>query len=192
MRAQFARSWADFERAVGGPGDARREEARAALLADFGFIVGYWAVFAALSGLLAARGFSAAVWLGAIAGEVATITAVLDVVENVETLRVLRLQSGADPWRGRRMRGASLAKWFCAFLTGAFLSVIFLQHGGWQVVIGVALLLAGALGMVAVVANVAGANQGADPALLDRALALSFAVLGVAVLVGLPVAAAMA
>jgi hypothetical protein len=90
------------------------------------------------------------------------------------------------------MRGASLAKWFCAFLAGALLSVLFLQHGGWQVVIGVVLLLAGALGIVAVVANVVGTNQGATTAPFARALALSFAVLGVAVVVGLPVAAAMA
>src|SRR5438874_6526792 len=124
MRAQLARSFAEFEAVVGGPGDRRREELRTQLQIDFAFIAAYWAVFAAMSGLLAARDFSAAVWVGVVAGECATLAAVLDVAENVHTLRLLRAGSPGGELDSvvRMMRGASLAKWCLAFAATGLLS----------------------------------------------------------------------
>jgi hypothetical protein len=128
MRAQLARSVGEFETVVGGMGDRRREELRTQLQLDFAFIAAYWIVFAVTSGLLAARDFSAAVWVGVVAGECATIAALLDVSENLQTLRLLRADPSDDPGSVvRMMRGASLAKWFSGFAATGLLSVLFLQ-----------------------------------------------------------------
>jgi hypothetical protein len=196
MRAQLARSFAEFEAAVGGEGDHRREELRTQLQLDFAFIAAYWLVFAATSGLLVARDFSWAVWLGVIAGECATVAALLDVAENLQTLRLLRADSSAGGGLDsvvRMMRGASLAKWFFAFATTGLLSVLFLQQGSWwHRLIGSSYALAAAVGIATLAAELAFTRRRVDPAPLRNALRASFAVMALSLAVGLPFAAALA
>jgi len=193
MRAQLARSPAEFEAAVGRDGDPRRDELRTQLQIDFAFIAAYWLVFATMSGLLATRDFAAAVYLGAVTGEVATVAALLDVAENVQTLRVLRLRPPDDD-RGtslvRLMRATSLAKWLAAFGAGGLLSPLFLQQDDWwHRTIGIGYALAGAAGIVAVIGELlSGGRRG--PRIVQSGLRAAFLLLVVSQIVGVPVAAA--
>jgi hypothetical protein len=194
MQAQLARSVAEFEAAVGGPSDPRREELRTALQLDFAFIAAYWVVYAATSGLLAARDFSAAVWLGVIAGECATVAALLDVAENLQTLRLLRSGPSDDASSVvRMMRTASLAKWFFAFTTTGLLSVLFLQQGSWwHRLIGSSYALAAAGGIATLVSELASTGRRVDQARPHNALRAAFLLMALSLAIGLPFAAALA
>jgi hypothetical protein len=196
MGAQLARSFAEFEAAVGGPGDRRREELRTQLQVDFAFIAAYWLVFAATSGLLAARDFSAAVWLGVVAGECATVAALLDVAENVQTLRLLRAGSAQGCELDslvRIMRAASLAKWLFAFSATGLLSTLFLQQGSWSHrLIGGSYALAATVGIATVIGELASRRRRVRPVLLSNALRAAFALMALSQAVGLPFAAALA
>jgi hypothetical protein len=196
MQAQLARSVAEFEAAVGRPGDPRREGLRTELQLDFAFIGAYWVVYATTSGLLAARDFSAAVWLGVIAGECATVAALLDVAENLQTLRLLRAGVADDGELGsvvRMMRGASLAKWFFAFAATGLLSTLFLQQGGlWHRLIGGSYALAAAGGIATVVAELAFTKRRIGQARSHNALRAAFLLMALSLATGLPFAAALA
>jgi hypothetical protein len=189
MRAQLARTPADFQNAVGDEGDPRRDELRTQLQIDFAFIAAYWLVFATMSGLLATRDFAAAVWLGAITGEVATVAALLDVAENVQTLRVVRLQPPAESLV-RNMRATSLAKWLAAFCASGLLSPLFLQQQNWwHRSVGIGYALAAAVGIVAAIGGLA-SRRGRDPRVVQTGLRAAFLLLVVSQVVGVPVAAA--
>ncbi len=69
LRDSLARSVEEFEAQVHG----RRDTLQLNLHIDFAFIAGYWLVFATMSALFALRGFRWSDWLGAVAGELATI-----------------------------------------------------------------------------------------------------------------------
>jgi hypothetical protein len=196
MQAQLARSMAEFEAAVGRPGDPRREELRTELALDFGFIAAYWVVYAATSGLLAARDFSAAVWLGVVAGECATVAALLDVAENLQTLRLLRADVADGDDLGplvRMMRGASLAKWFFTFAATGLLSTLFLQQGSWwHRLIGSSYVLAAAGGIATLVGELAFTRRRVDQARPHNALRAAFLLTALSLAIGLPFAAALA
>jgi hypothetical protein len=194
MSAQLSRSSVEFENYVGGPGDPRRADLAAQLRIDFAFIAAYWAVFAATSGLLAARDFSAAVWLGVVAAECGTVAALLDVAENIQTLRLAGSGAATGDQAAavvRRMRETSLAKWFFAFLTTGLLSSIFLERARWwDLFIGSLYLLAALLGLTSVLA------AAIRPLLIPRRivtnlLRLSFVLMALSLAVGLPFAAAL-
>lgn len=194
MGAQLSRLPGEFEGYVGPQGDPRRAELLGQLRIDWAFIAAYWAIFAASSGLLAARDFSAAVWLGVFAAECGTAAAVLDVSENVQTLRLLEataLDGTETQLVMRRMRHASLAKWFFAFFTTGLLSSNFLERSAWwDILIGSLYALAAALGLMSALA--AAARPSGIPARIrTNMLRGSFVLMGLSLSIGLPFAAAL-
>jgi hypothetical protein len=195
MRVHLVHTVDEFEAAIGPPGDPRRDSLRSQLLIDFAFIGAYWTIFATMSALLAVRDFSEAAWLGAIAGECGTVAALLDVSENVNTLRLLgATESGPqnETQHVRNMRRSSLTKWFFAFVTTGFLSIMFFQRGGWFDVLGAAFALTALLGIVTVAGNAFEARLKIGPGVLDVMLRGSFLLMVVVLAVGLPLAAAIA
>jgi hypothetical protein len=188
LHLQLARSVDAFESQVRG----RHDAVRASLRTDFAFIIGYWSVFAATSALFAMRGFRAADWLGAVAGELATIGALADVSENIYTLRLLlRIESTSGDDEpdsvARLMRLSSLFKWGSLFAAIGLLSVMFFERGGWNVILGVVYALPAAIGLATIAAE-AGRLKIAE-ASLERLLRAGFVGNGIALLVGLPIAA---
>jgi hypothetical protein len=194
MGAQLSRTPAEFESYVGGPGGRRRSHLVDQLRIDFGFILAYWAVFAATSGLLAARQFSAAVWLGVVAAECGTVAALLDVAENVQTLRLAGSGAPAEDEAAavvRGMRKRALGKWFFAFLTTGLLSSIFLEQASWwDLLIGSLYLLAAFLGVTGVLAAAIRPSR-IPRGVITNLLRLSFVLMALSLAVGLPFAAAL-
>jgi hypothetical protein len=191
MAALLARSTEEFRAEVGDPGDPRRGELRFQLHFDFGFIVAYWAVFSAMSGLLAVQDFPAAIWLGVVAAECATLCALLDVVENVQAMRVLDAASSDEAARLiPRMRRYSLAKWLFAFTATGILSATFLSRSAWgELLIGALFALAAGLGIACVAVLVALRGSKAEQRVPAVVLRFAFALMGLVILIGLPFAA---
>jgi hypothetical protein len=185
---QLVQSVAAFESRVGPPGDPRRDDLRTALLWDFGFIPAYWLLFAASSALLALRPFCAAPWLGALAGEIATVAAAFDVQENAHTLQLLRTTGPGAERVIRRMRFASLVKWACAFAATGVLSAGYFDRGGGFYALAGAYAGAAGLGAVAVLLALLKAGD----ALVDGVLLVAFVVTGLVLLTGVPIGAAYA
>jgi hypothetical protein len=194
MSAQLSSSPVEFEGYVGGPGDSRRADLVAQLRIDFAFIAAYWTVFSATSGLLAARQFSAAVWLGVVAAECGTVTALFDVAENVQTLRLAGSGAAARAEAAavvRGMRKSALAKWLFAFLTTGLLSSIFLEQASWwDLLIGSLYLLAAFLGVTGVLAAAIRPSR-IPPRIITNLLRLAFVLMALSLAVGLPFAAAL-
>jgi hypothetical protein len=191
MAALLARSAEEFETEVGPLADPRRGELRFQLHFDFGFIVAYWAVFSALSGLLAAQDFPAAIWLGVVAAECATFGAFLDVVENVQAMRVLDAVDARETGPlVPRMRSYSLAKWLFAFTATGLLSATFLARAAWwELLIGSLFALAAGLGIVCVAVLFALRRPGVGQRVPTTLLKFAFMLMGAMILVGLPLAA---
>jgi hypothetical protein len=194
MSAQLSSSPGEFEGYVGGLGDSRRADLVAQLRIDFAFIAAYWALFAATSGLLAARQFSAAVWLGVVAAECGTVTALFDVAENVQTLRLAGSGAAAEDEAAavvRGMRRSALAKWLFAFLTTGLLSSIFLEQASWwDLLIGSLYLLAAFLGVTGVLTAAIRPSR-IPRGVITNLLRLSFVLMALSLAVGLPFAAAL-
>jgi len=189
LRVSLARSVEEFEAQVQG----RRDALQLNLHIDFAFIAGYWLVFATMSALFALRGFHWSDWLGAVAGELATIGALADVSENVFTLRLLRRGEGTpgdDPPAklATSMRRSSLVKWSFLFATVGLLSVMFFERGGANIVLGAVYAATAILGLTTIAADAGRLNI--DDLLLERMLRVAFLGNCIALLVGLPVAAA--
>jgi len=189
LRVSLARSVEEFEAQVQG----RRDALQLNLHIDFAFIAGYWLVFATMSALFALRGFRWSDWLGAVAGELATIGALADVSENVFTLRLLRRGEGTpgDDHAAKlatSMRRSSLVKWSFLFATVGLLSVMFFQRGGANIVLGAVYAATAILGLTTIAAD-AGRLK-IDDVWLERMLRVAFLGNCIALLVGLPVAAA--
>jgi hypothetical protein len=189
LRVSLARSVEEFETQVQG----RRDTLQLNLHIDFAFIAGYWLVFATMSALFALRGFRWSDWLGAVAGELATIGALADVSENVFTLRLLRRGEGTPgddlPAKlATSMRRSSLVKWSFLFAAVGLLSVMFFQRGGANIVLGAVYAATAALGLATIAAD-AGRLK-IDDLWLERMLRVAFLGNCIVLLVGLPVAAA--
>jgi hypothetical protein len=189
LRVSLAQSVEEFETQVQG----RRSALQLNLRIDFAFIAGYWLVFATMSALFALRGFRGADWLGAIAGELATIGALADVSENVFTLRLLRRSEGTpgddQPAKlATSMRRSSLVKWSFLFAAVGLLSVMFFQRGGANIVLGAVYAATAILGLATIAAD-AGRLK-IDDLWLERMLRVAFLGNCIVLLVGLPVAAA--
>ena len=189
LRIELARSLADFDTAVAG----RRQAVRTGLQTDFGFIAAYWLLFVTTGALFATRDTWGAAWLGTAAAELATIGAVCDLAENLYALTLLRAETD-PPGEDRaplvaRMRGASLTKWASVFAATAILSVMFFERGGWSCVLAAVYAISAALGLAAIALEAAYSRTRVSDAWLERLLRLSFLGMGVALLVGLAVAA---
>lgn len=189
IAAELARSKRQFEAVVGDADDPRRDKLRRVLdLDSYVFIPVYSVVFIASSVLLGRRYFSAALWLALGAGASGIGTALFDVAENVRTLRVLRGAPGEASTADvlvAKMRLASLAKWFLAFVTTGLLSASFLQRGSWWYVVAGVYLASATLGMVAVLLNLGRQSR-------PRAIQYAFYGMGFALALGLAFAVVLA
>lgn len=188
LRISLARSVREFEAQTAG----RHDAIRTGLHLDFAFIAAYWLIYATTSALFATRTFSGADWLGAVAGELATIGALADVSENVNTLRLLERIEGTEgddePTSvARRMRRSSLLKWTALFAATGVLSTMFFERGGWTCVLGGLYAGAALLGLVAILAD--GFRLPIDERWLGLGLRFAFFLQCVALPVGLAVAA---
>src|SRR4029453_5602201 len=110
--------------------------------------------------LFAVSGLRGSAWLGALAGELATIGAVADVAENVNTLQLLRVTGGSpsdsNPARVvKTMRLSTVVKWFSLLAAAGLLSVMFFERGGWSVALGLLYAASAALGAAAIGADAA-------------------------------------
>ncbi len=189
VAAELARSKRQFEAVVGPADDPRRGKLREVLGFDFFiFIPLYVLVFIASSVLLALRDFPAAVWLALGAGACAVGTALFDVMENLRTVRLLRGSAAETPIEDllvSKMRRASLAKWFLAFLTTALLSAAFLQRGGWWYAVGAMYLASATMGVAAVLLNLGRHSR-------PSAIRYAFRGMGFALILGLVFAVVLA
>ena len=154
LQVSLARSVEEFEAQTAGRHDAIRTE----LHLDFAFIGAYWLIYATTCALFATRTFAGADWLGVVAGVLATIGALADVSENVNTLRLLDRVEGTqgddEPASvARAMRRSSLAKWTALFAATGVLSTMFFERGGWSCVLGGVYAGAALLGLVTVLAD---------------------------------------
>jgi hypothetical protein len=188
LRVSLARSVAEFEAETAG----RRDEIRTGLHVDFAFIAAYWLIYATTSALFATRAFWGADWLAVIAGVLATIGALADVSENVNTLRLLGRVEGTsgddDPASvARAMRRSSLLKWAALFAATGLLSTMFFERGGWSCVLGGVYVVAAVLGLATVLAD--GFQLPVADRWLGIGLRCAFSVQCIALSVGLAVAA---
>jgi hypothetical protein len=133
----------------GGPAVDRL---RRQLLADYAFIVCYWLTFVVIAVAIARSGGALYDILGLLAAFAATITALLDVVENVRTRGLLALTRPGDQVRRQpveHLRSTSLAKWTASAITLALLATLFLPGRGRVLALGLAFLGLAAVGLLA-------------------------------------------
>jgi hypothetical protein len=188
LRVSLARSVDEFQALTA----ARHDEIRTELHLDFAFIAAYWLIYATTCALFATRTFSGAAWLGVVAGELATVGALADVSENVNTLRLLeRIQGtqGDDQPASiaRTMRRSSLVKWAALFAATGVLSTMFFERGGWSCLLGGLYAVAAAVGLVTILAD--GFRLSVDERWLGIGLRCAFLLQCIALPVGLAVAA---
>jgi hypothetical protein len=131
------------------------DASRLALHLDFALLTLYGLLFALLGVLLTRRGgrWQSIAGGGVIAG--AIITCVLDVVENVRTLRLIPADGmdGVTQSALDALRTVSYAKWGASALTLALITLLFIGRGRARVVSAVGLLTGAAalLGLVGVI-----------------------------------------
>jgi len=121
---------------------------RRSIAADWFFIAAYVATFVVLGVVLVRRGGA---WsaVGAVAIATAVAAGVLDVLENVRTLGVLRHAGSGGPLAQHTLdalRHASLAKWGACATTVGLLAGVFLVRG-WPAAIGIALIAIALIGL---------------------------------------------
>lgn len=136
--------------------DRRVAELRRQLLADYVFIAFYWLTFIGLSVAIARRGGFVNEAVGLLAAFAASITALLDAVENLRTRGMLALTRPSDQVRRQpvvHLRRTALTKWGASAVTLAILAVLFLRGDGRLVWLGVAFLVVAALGALGVFWN---------------------------------------
>jgi hypothetical protein len=130
----------------------RVKQLRRQLLTDYAFIGFYWLTFAGLAVAIARRGGALYNILGLIAAFSATLTALLDIVENIRTRGMLALTRASDQVRRQpvdHLRRTSLAKWAASAVTVALLAILFLPGEGRVLLLGFAFVAVAALGAVA-------------------------------------------
>jgi hypothetical protein len=132
----------------GNPRAVRRLQHQ--LVADYVFIFCYWLTFIGLAVAIARRGGTAYSVVGLIVALAGSLTALLDVVENVRTRGVLALTRPGDQVRRQpvaHLRLSSLAKWGASALTVALLAILFLPGQGRLFWLGFACLAVAAIGL---------------------------------------------
>jgi hypothetical protein len=133
-------------------GGQRVERLRRQLLADYAFIFCYWLTYVTIGVAIARSGGALYDILGLLAAFAASITALLDVVENVRTRGLLALTRPGDQVRKQpvaHLRRTSLAKWAASAVTLALLSALFLPGEGGVFALGLAFVALAVLGLVA-------------------------------------------
>jgi hypothetical protein len=122
-----------------------RTAANRAIAIDYFFLAAYWAAFVALASLLVRRGGTWRV-IAFVAAGMATVTATLDVIENLRTSDVLALYQPGSQLGQRQLdalRHISLLKWGTAATTVALLAGVFAQRDKVGVIALSLLLVAG-------------------------------------------------
>jgi hypothetical protein len=102
-----------------------------------------------VSALLAAYDGSWAVWVAVPVAVLALLGGLLDVLENNQLRRVVRLRRlDLTEYELRSLRWFALGKWFALSLVVGALSIVFFLAGGYLYVLAVAWALLGAAGVV--------------------------------------------
>jgi hypothetical protein len=131
----------------GEAGANRRMERQ--LVVDYAFLFCYWLTFIALAIVLARRGGFGYRVVAFVAVLAATLTALLDVLENLRTRGVLTLSRPGDQVRlqpVKHLRRTSLLKWSASAATLALLSIAFLPGESGLMLLGFAFLIIAAIG----------------------------------------------
>ncbi len=129
-----------------GPDGRRRMKCQ--LVVDYVFLFLYWLTFVGLAILIARRGgagYESVAFLSLVA---ASLTSLLDVLENVRTEGVLALSRPGDQVRLQpveHLRRTSLFKWAASATTVALLSVAFLPGATSLVLLGAGFLVLAAI-----------------------------------------------
>jgi hypothetical protein len=127
----------------------RRRRIRRQLWFDYGFILAYWLTFLGLAVVLARRGSFLYDIVAIAAAFAATVTALLDVLENVRTGALLSLSRPGDQIRIQpveHLQRTALAKWLASAVTIALLALVFLPGDTALLLLGLGFLLAALLG----------------------------------------------
>lgn len=122
---------------------------RRQLLADYVFITFYWLTFIGLSIATARREGAWYEAVGLLAAFAASLTAVLDVIENLRSRGMLALTRPSDQVRRQpvvHLRRTSLLKWAASAVTLAVLAVFFLAGHNRIVWLGFAFVAVAAVG----------------------------------------------
>jgi len=127
LALQFPAGKDDLESLVGDRDDPRRAKTYRQLDIDTRiFIPVYWALLVAVAVVFAFRDRWWAPWVGGAAAAAATLAALLDLLENERTLRVLDTPlaetTDAD---ARSIRSAAQKKWVAAILSVALIGALF-------------------------------------------------------------------
>jgi hypothetical protein len=123
------------------------------LAVDYAFLFFYWLTFVGLAIVIARRGGATYKSVAFISILAATLTALLDVLENIRTRGVLALSRPGDQVRLQlveHLRRTSLLKWFASAATVALLSVAFLPGESRLVGLGIAFLVVAGIGFAGV------------------------------------------
>jgi len=125
---------------------------RRQLLADYAFILCYWLTYVTIAVAIARSGGALYDILGLLAAFAASVTALLDLVENVRTRGLLALTRPGDQVRAQpvaHLRRTSLAKWAASAVTLALISALFVPGEGRVFALGIPFLALAAVGLVA-------------------------------------------
>lgn len=125
-RLEFVETAGDVEKLVGPLGDERRKKVQHVLRVDYAFIAAYTAFFVALAALLALYDESWTLWVAVPIAIAALLGGLLDVLENRQISKVLRLRSmDMTPLELSDLRWWARAKWFVMSLVVGALSLVF-------------------------------------------------------------------
>jgi len=126
LALQMAHNVSDVDAILGEAPSADREVMRVKQYEDFGFIVGYVALYSTL-GLLLAQRYPRLRWLALIAAVAGVAAGVLDVVENVAILRIVDVRLAATTQAMiDAIHHAAMFKWALGFVALGLLSTYFL------------------------------------------------------------------
>jgi patatin-related protein len=126
LQLEFARTPDDLEALVGLPGSVRRATARRIVFLDYGFIATYTAFFVGLAVILELSQTSWAVWVAVAIAIAAVAGGFLDVLENNQTLRVLRLSRlDVTTYDLSSLRSYALGKWIVLSAVVGAMSILF-------------------------------------------------------------------
>jgi hypothetical protein len=127
----------------------RRRRVQRQLRFDYGFILAYWLTFLGLAVVLARRGSFGYDIVALAAAFAATVTALLDVLENVRTSALLSLSRPGDQIRIQpveHLQRTALVKWLASAVTIALLALVFLPGDTVLLLLGLGFVLAALLG----------------------------------------------
>jgi hypothetical protein len=137
--------------------ERKRRRIRRHLWLDYGFILSYWLTFVGLAVVLARLGGFGYDIAALAAAFAATVTALLDVLEDLRTNALLALARPGDQIRVQpveHLQRTALAKWLASGVTIALLSLVFVRANDALQLLGIAFLLVAVLAAAAVAKRV--------------------------------------